>query len=566
MTKKLLLTLFFLSLIGFVFFGCKSGETEISKDVNVFDEADVNAVLALIKDTKTGAPLALDFSKAHHYRFWKKQLYMAGATEDTHPELFNQLEKTRLAHSQNPPKDSPLEPTAEAVSGISEITSFVGQPQNGGYSTSGLLSYPYSSLQTATLSIGLYNQSGNSIGTPGVVSGYKPNELTRLTVASQGNATGADSIYSMYAYFFVDNTGGIHHNVIRAVTANVVDSIINIAPMPCVLGTTVPSCSAQCTSNTITTVCMARTVPNCSYCYPGQAPNVMFPMQGHIVYSGNVNVDGSGKPSGGAFANVTLTKLPSGGGCPAIPLQGNFFDYATVTGNKLSWALTPANFPNTCLVHGDSVLFQMTVFVMIGTEPAVATISNAPNVDPPALRIPPIHIVAGCIAEGTLITLADGKTVPIEKVAMESKVKTPDNKELIVDYSTTGTEADPSIRIKTNNKLSLLVTSAHPVITTAGVRMAKDLHVGDTVLTQKGKSAITELLKEQYNGTVWNLAVSPPGEERYNGEATTFFANGILVGDHKMQNYARYPIWTHEDVLKNLPKNWQQDYLNSKKK
>jgi hypothetical protein len=292
----------------------------------------------------------------------------------------------------------------------------------------------------------------------------------------------------------------------------------------------------------------------------------MFPMKGHIVYSGNVNVDGSGKPSGGAFANVTLTKLPSGGGCPAIPLQGNFFDYATVTGNKLSWTLTPANFPNTCLASGDSVLFQMTVFVMVGTEPAFATISNAPNVDPPAQRIPPIHIVSGCMAEGTLIALADGKEVPIEKVAIESKVKTPDNRELIVDYSTTGTEADPSIRIKTNNKLNLLVTGAHPVVTTAGVQMAKDLHVGDTVLTQKGKSTITELVKEQYNGTVWNLAVSPPGEETYDGEATTFFANGILVGDHKMQNYARYKIWTHEDVLKNLPEIWQQDYLNSKKK
>lgn len=294
-------------------------------------------------------------------------------------------------------------------------------------------------------------------------------------------------------------------------------------------------------------------------------------MEGYIKYKGDVNVGPNGKPTGG-FNSITLTRLPAGGGCPAIPLSGNFLDYVTVTGDSLYWNIDQAHFQNNCLASGDSVLFQMTllVFVRIGPnlEPAYATISNAADAQPPSVKIPKIQIVSGCLAAGTEIVMANGKEKKIEEIAIGEKViSNAQNRPLTVDYSTIGRESKPCLRIDDSKDHSILVTDAHPMITPTGVVLARDLKIGDSVVTRDGVTEIVAIANEQHDGEVWNLSVGGNESDGLRRDFTnsTFYANGFLVGDHKMQSHHQYNRQlSRNEVLQRLPEEWHKDFLNTK--
>jgi hypothetical protein len=285
-----------------------------------------------------------------------------------------------------------------------------------------------------------------------------------------------------------------------------------------------------------------------------------------VIYDGNVNVGPTGKPNSGAYYNITVTRLPAGGGC-VVPLLDSFWNYVTVVDNKLSWDIDGALFRNSCLQNGDSVLFQMTIFVKVGNEPAFATITNASQADPPVTKIPPMQIVSGCIAKGTMITMDNGQQKAIENVAMLEKVK--GKTAYCVAYNTIGYEPQPLIRIIDDKGHNLLVTEDHPVATGSGIKPAKDLKVKDTIQTDKGNAIVISLKQEKYSGEVWNLALDKCAESDVapgNSDAF-FYANGILVGDSKMQAYYKhYEPRSHENILKVLPKEWHEDYMNSLKR
>src|SRR5271155_4559723 len=93
--------------------------------------------------------------------------------------------------------------------------------------------------------------------------------------------------------------------------------------------------------------------------------------------------------------------------------------------------------------------------------------------------------------------------------------------------------------------------------------MAKLLTEGDVVQTAEGPSRLRTVGREAFSGTVWNLTVDP-----VNGDAaktaTTFYANGILVGDGHMQHDLELAERQKSvNVLKVLPAEWQQDYQNA---
>lgn len=543
---------------------------------DAYTEQDKADVRHMVQVSEPGRPMLYNFADDAQYRFYKKQLHRSGINETTHPQLFRVLEETRKKHQQQaPPRfDAPRNESEEAAFPINIITSFDTKDQIT-YTSSALSSFPYK-IYSSTISLGLFNQDGDSIGPSNSAEAYC--DVRDLEVATKGtepilaavsDSTVTDTVHSFFSYFYHD-AGGIHHGYFAATTANVVDSIINIDPMPCTLNDTVRGCNNDvCADTSVITVCMTRTTPACTYCNPGYADNFMFPMQGHIIYSGNVNVDTTtGKPNSGAFYNITVTRLPSGGGCDGIPLKGNFWDYVTVDGNKLSWNIDGAQFQNNCLQSGDSVIFQLTIFVKVGNKPAFATVTNAREADPPYFRIPPMQIVSGCLAEGTQVTLQNGQQRPIEAVEMLAQVKsgasTPPR---CVKYNTIGRERKPMIRIKDDKGHELLVTEDHPVVLINTIKPAKDLKVQDKIQTDKGPAAILSLNREKYDGEVWNLALDRCNSSETAPDHTnaTFYANGILVGDSKMQVYYKYYDARVSDTC-HLPAEWKQDYENYLKK
>ncbi|RAJ05030.1 intein [Chitinophaga skermanii] len=563
------------TLAAFCWMGCKTVDKNAHTNNYEQEKADAKYMFAKLKEGRT---LNLNFADSIQLRFYKNLLRRSGYTETSHPQFFAVLEQNRLAHvAKAPEMFESRAAQGSTTEPIQQITSF-NTNDHIKYNVSGLSSIPTEVL-TSTISLSLYVPNGDTIG-PAITE-----TVYNYSRDLQGSTFGIDSaaiadklkydtVYATFAYFYMTPDGVAHYGTQLATTTNVVDSIININPMPCTLGQPVNACDNNpCGDTNIITVCMTRKTPNCTYCSPGLVPNFMFPVTGYVIYDGNVSVDGNGKPNNGAFANITVTKLPAGGGCAAIPLSGNFFDYVTVTGNKLSWNIPGAMFQNTCLASGDSVLYQLTLFVKVGPtyQPAFATVTNASDAVTNAnqQKIPAMNIVSGCIAKGTMITLADGLQKKIEDVPMLAKLKNGEDKTAYcVEYNTIGREPKDLIRIQDDKGHQLLVTEDHPIVGVGFIKPAKDLKEKDKIQTDKGEATIISLKHEKYDGEVWNLALSKceSNDPKPGNDNATFFANGILVGDSRMQSYYKYfePM-QQENALKKLPKEWHTDYHSTQK-
>ncbi|WDE13442.1 Hint domain-containing protein [Thalassomonas haliotis] len=189
--------------------------------------------------------------------------------------------------------------------------------------------------------------------------------------------------------------------------------------------------------------------------------------------------------------------------------------------------------------------------------------------------LPKIKLGYSCLAKGTMITMADGKQRPIEKILAGDMVKgavanNPATAQpmKVVDVSI-GIEALQMIRIIQANGQELLVTETHPVSTSnKGIVWAKELEQGDRVLTEDGSAMITSVEREKYNDKVYNLKLEPmEGANIAEGSYLGMFAGNTLLGDLGTQdehNYKdQYIRETPEEILERLDDKWKTDYINS---
>ncbi|WP_281556778.1 Hint domain-containing protein [Thalassomonas sp. RHCl1] len=191
--------------------------------------------------------------------------------------------------------------------------------------------------------------------------------------------------------------------------------------------------------------------------------------------------------------------------------------------------------------------------------------------------LPKIKLGYSCLAKGTMITMADGKQRPIEKILAGDMVKgavanNPATAQpmKVVDVSI-GIEALQMIRITQANGQELLVTETHPVSTSnKGIVWAKELEEGDRVLTETGSALITMVEREKYNDKVYNLKLEPmEGANIAEGSYLGMFAGHTLLGDLSTQdehNYKdQYIRESSEEILERLDEKWKTDYINSLK-
>jgi hypothetical protein len=159
--------------------------------------------------------------------------------------------------------------------------------------------------------------------------------------------------------------------------------------------------------------------------------------------------------------------------------------------------------------------------------------------------------------------MKDGSEKVIENLEAEDKIISNNYGTIRTVVNTfKGKEEEPMIRIRTNKGHSLLLSDGHPVVTEKGILPARQVKVGDVVLTRGGTAKIISVTREMFKGHVWNPLLNPDcscDETKDN----TFFANGILVGDAKMQiHYEMLNKHKPVKVLEVLPEEWHQDYLN----
>lgn len=174
----------------------------------------------------------------------------------------------------------------------------------------------------------------------------------------------------------------------------------------------------------------------------------------------------------------------------------------------------------------------------------------------------------GCLAPDTEIRMADGTLQLIQDIRSDQMVQANNALDLLsVAGVMTGVESHPLMYVEDENGHRLRMTMGHPVpLVNGGVVAARDLKVGDLVWTEKGVAALTVVEHQAYEGEVFNLSLGSDAELAEIGESkTTMFANGILVGDARMQE-ALAKQRMHQpprDFVNALPESLRVDYQNA---
>lgn len=310
------------------------------------------------------------------------------------------------------------------------------------------------------------------------------------------------------------------------------------------------------------------------------------PIKGYASFGSNIqSVD---------FLDLTLQRTNGGGGCKLCgataessrkcPNGNGTIDTSQVAinGTAIQWDWTgdnAASFPNNanCIQPGtDPTWFNLEIWV----TPASGRFSEVQFATPlpgapaaPEYPMPAFNIWNGCLEEGAMITLADGRTVkPISSLVGagggKPEVLSAGSVKRGIEATTRGTEMIPMIRI-TAGKHTLLLTQWHPVMLADGTAVAaRDLNVGQIIQTLSGPQPIRLVGREAYERPVYNLQLAGTPQEVADG-GTTFYANGILVGDLSMQTLlekgARHQRSnrTPEEIRRALPPEWRQDYDNA---
>jgi intein/homing endonuclease len=189
--------------------------------------------------------------------------------------------------------------------------------------------------------------------------------------------------------------------------------------------------------------------------------------------------------------------------------------------------------------------------------------------------LPEVDILDGCLAKGTRIRLADGTEREVESFSGGGKENVRSGRSPVgsgrrVLGNTRGVEPIPVVRIEDGDGRSLLLTEKHPVVTQDGVVAARDLEVGDVVLTEAGPRELVMVGRQRYDDEIFNLKLDGSEDEVTAGE-TTMYANGFLVGDARLQRHLsrqameRRTERSAAEILEQLPPAWHRDFLNAQK-
>lgn len=304
-----------------------------------------------------------------------------------------------------------------------------------------------------------------------------------------------------------------------------------------------PALNASAPANKDVLVCINRATapgapaPACNYVLASTDPTppLQLPVAGSALFDADIDVDGAGKPRN-ASAKLMMLAPNGAASCPFTELGDAFFDDpgTQVDGKTLRWSLSPLRFDSRCPIAAGGYSFSLVISVSVGGAPAWATVSGAIPADSVTAReVPPVEIVAGCLAKGTLVTLASGMTRPVEQIKAGDKLKS-DSANLTVAAVASGVR-EASVTLTLADGKTLQVSTTHAIPTQRGIVQAQELRLGDTLTVRGGSSRVTRLLIEVLTAPleVYDLVLTPATVSQTQG--STYYAGGILVGDGAMK-------------------------------
>jgi hypothetical protein len=503
--------------------------------------------------SRGGGTLKLDLSDEVQYRFLRARLAASGKTPERSPQFFAMLENLRARHQEQGSRVSAL---AEAPPLDHLIGDFVVLP--GGTT--------FEATAFATI------QGGADYNFVDVVV-WNEDQTQQLSDYGWGEVYGDGRKLKARARGprpFVGDDVFIIDSV-NLISSAGVDEVYmtseRVRPPP---GGLVlhPRDTNQ---DGIVTLCLDRDYGDCDYPLVG-VQQVQLPLKGNITFPSKVlQILNTGK---------TYVKLVEESGGPREMTFGPFINWLKINPNdphQVLWDV-PRNqgvFNGILFQRYEDVDFFLSIEVKLDRPgPAVTHVSKISSIGsgttPGMPSMPKHQIVYSCLARGTQILMADGKTVSIEKIARGSKVVADDSGvALSVTDVSVGIERIPMVRIQDDAGHEILMTTSHPVLTPdRGVVWAEELTVGSKVLTRSGPRTLVTVKRELYHDQVYNLKLDTSTLVRKTfPEGSSMYANGFLVGDLGLQK--AYEFKNREDrtadVLRRLPSRWNKDYQNSLK-
>lgn len=149
----------------------------------------------------------------------------------------------------------------------------------------------------------------------------------------------------------------------------------------------------------------------------------------------------------------------------------------------------------------------------------------------------------GCVTGDTLITLSGGKEIAISTLKAGDLVVNRNHNEIQVFYTLEGAENKQMYRLETDSGKKISATEGHPFYSIQGLVRAKSLKVGSDVLTVDGFEKIVKVSAFDFDGMVYNLAVSNTADSTeenleskdpflgLNAYEHSVVLNGFITGD-----------------------------------
>ncbi len=144
----------------------------------------------------------------------------------------------------------------------------------------------------------------------------------------------------------------------------------------------------------------------------------------------------------------------------------------------------------------------------------------------------------GCFAKGTKISLAKEVSIPIEELHPGNRVLLADGRVAMVKRVTAGPEPKPMVMFETSRGQKIMITSEHPLLTAKGVKLAKDIAIGDQLKSaDDGKFVeIVSIGQKAYTENVYNFELEGKSADADHLVVAEGLVSGELYLQNKMSN------------------------------
>lgn len=561
------------------------------------EQAAPNSLSQVIAQTTPGKTHTLNLANPAHKQLVLDSLAQGGKTPENSPQLFKALNHTIARQKQKTANLgaaalAPIAVMASPSAAPQDLNTIIDFEENN-TSTNSYTATAMQSVVGGTLvsiiTVNITSPDGKTVYGTTTQSQHAQGTEFMVTATAANVPSGVTPIANaVFTYVpetsvtAADPDGTSEQKTASTTLMQLANLGCMTAPNYCTAWSSPNVCSAYSNVCTNTGASSLRSIMVCFQRGPGSGTQCDYYNPSATVPASNFIIPSSGTAT---FNIPILTPLTgnwtaqvidttSGGTCVFSQNSAldNNWSVSPSSPNVLQWNINPLSMasPNACLNNtaGRTLDFFLSGNVKLtGTGNAQGTFqftsSNAP-IGRGNYIVPKLDFFDSCVAQGTLIAMADGGVKPIEEITTDhgDVVLSEHNVAKTVQGTSHGTEMFPMFEIVTDKGQTALLTRTHPVATPKGFVMARYLKTGDWVETVKGVAKIRSIAQISYKGAVYNLALGTK-EDAASGKST-FYANGILVGDSRTQQHGegleieamkRDPA----TVCKRLPAAWLKD-------